>query len=131
VPTLLVFQNGHVAQHLMSGSEATTSKTVGTLRIPGEKPVQLVSGANGPSSKVRGQGLPGFNGDLLMHVEAHAAAWMRTTGATKGLLDISEVPCARGSGGGCAGLLPAMLPEGARLGVRAPGYDKVFVGTPD
>jgi RHS repeat-associated protein len=107
-------------------------KVAGVLHVPGEEPIPLLSGRSGPSEAVRGQGMPGFNGNQLMHVEGHAAAYMRTTGQREAVLDISKVPCEKGSGGGCAGLLPRMLPEGARLRVRGPeGYDQVFVGTPD
>jgi hypothetical protein len=91
----------------------------------------ITSGVAGPSQAVRGQGLPGFNGNQLTHVEGHAAAQMRTTGAQRGVLDINKDPCTAGSGGGCNGLLPRMLPEGAELTIRSPSGTRVYVGTPD
>jgi YD repeat-containing protein len=107
-------------------------KTQGVLQLPGEAPLPLQSGVKGPSEAVRGQGLPGFNGNQLTHVEGHAAAHMRSIGATYGTLDINKVPCSAGSGGGCDGLLPAMLPEGAQLRVRGPdGFDQTYTGLPD
>jgi hypothetical protein len=112
--------------------EYAGGKTSGMLHVPGGESVPLQSGVQGPSQAVRGQGLPGFNGNQLMHVEGHAAAYMRTNGIQNAVLDINQVPCAAGSGGGCAGLLPRMLPPGATLTVRGPGgYVQQFVGTPD
>ncbi len=105
-------------------------KTSGVLHVPGRAPVPLISGVKGPSEAVRGKGLPGFNGNQLMHVEGHAAAFMRTNGVQEAVLDISKVPCRKGAGGGCNGLLPRMLPPGSTLRVRGPGgYDTVFTGT--
>jgi hypothetical protein len=47
-------------------------------------------------------------------------------------LEINQVPCTRGRGGGCNGLLPSMLPGGAVLRVYGPeGYFQAFTGTPD
>jgi SCP1.201-like deaminase/Pretoxin HINT domain len=110
----------------------TGKKTAGVLQVEGQSPLPLLSGMNGPSQAIRGQGLPGFNGNQLAHVEGHAAAYMRTNGIKEAVLDINKVPCTAGSGGGCEGLLPKMLPEGATLRVRGPGgYDRTFVGLPD
>jgi hypothetical protein len=44
-------------------------------------------------------------------------------------LEINQVPCTAGNGGGCAGLLPSMLPPGAQLNVYGPdGYFQTFYG---
>jgi hypothetical protein len=83
----------------------TGGKTTGVLHVPGQEPLTLTSGVKGPSQAIRGQGLPGFNGNQLTHVEGHAAAHMRTTGAREAVLDINKAPCTQGSGGGCQGLL--------------------------
>jgi hypothetical protein len=110
----------------------TGGKTAGVLQVQGQSPLPLASGIRGPSQAIRGQGLPGFNGNQLTHVEGHAAAYMRSNGIKEAVLDINKVPCTAGSGGGCEGLLAKMLPEGASLRVRGPGgYDRTFVGLPD
>ena len=106
--------------------------TRGTLHIGGAAPLALKSGEKGPSMQVRGKGINGFNGNQLLHVEGHAAAQMRVTGAAAGDLEINRVPCTKGSGGGCDGLLPKMLPEGAKLRVYGPdGFYREYVGLPD
>jgi len=107
-------------------------KVSGVLHVPGNGSVPPMSGIDGPSQAARGQSLPGFNGNQLTHVGGHAAAFMRIDGSRVAVLDINKVPCSAGPGGGCAGLLPRMLPEGAVLTVRGPGgYSQIFVGTPD
>lgn len=106
--------------------------TRGTLHLPGAEPLSLKSGEDGPSMAVRGKGINGFNGNQLLHVEGHAAAQMRTTGAMGADLEINRIPCTKGNGGGCDGLLPKMLPEGARLRIYGPdGYYKEYTGLPD
>jgi hypothetical protein len=109
----------------------TGGKTTGVLHIPGQEPLTLTSGVKGPSQAIRGQGVPGFNGNQLTHVEGHAAAHMRTSGAREAVLDINKAPCTQGSGGGCQGLLERMLPKGARLRVRYPDGEQTFVGSSD
>jgi hypothetical protein len=109
----------------------TGGKTTGVVHIPGQEPLTLTSGVKGPSQAIRGQGFPGFNGNQLTHVEGHAAAHMRTTGAREAVLDINKAPCTQGSGGGCQGLLERMLPKGARLRVRYPGGEQTFIGSSD
>jgi hypothetical protein len=110
----------------------TQPKTVGRLHADGRDPIDLKSGVEGPSQAVRGKGLPGFNGNQLMHVEGHAAGYMRTNGIAEADLEINRIPCTVGSGGGCEGNLPRMLPEGARLNVYGPeGWFKSYVGLPD
>jgi hypothetical protein len=101
------------------------------LHVEGFEPLPLISGRGEPSLLIRGQGLPGFNGNQLMHVEGHAAAYMRTNGLNEAVLDINKIPCIAGPGGGCNGLLPRMLPEGARLTVRYPGGQVEYIGLPD
>jgi hypothetical protein len=110
----------------------TGGKTVGVLHVEGQEPLPLQSGVNGPSQAMPGQGLPGFNGNQPTNVEGHAAAYMRINGVNSAILDINKVPCTAGSGGGCEGLLPRMLPEGATLQLRGPGgYNFTFLGLPD
>jgi hypothetical protein len=109
----------------------TGGKTQGVLHMPGQQSLPLISGVNGPSQAVRGQGLPGFNGNQLTHVEGHAAAYMRTNNVSNAVLDINKAPCTAGSGGGCNGLLPRMLPEGATLTVRHPSGVDIYTGLPD
>jgi RHS repeat-associated protein len=109
----------------------TGGKTSGVLHVPDQPSISLTSGIAGPSQAVRGQGLPGFNGNQLTHVEGHAAAYMRTNNISEAVLDINKIPCTAGSGGGCNGLLPRMLPEGASLTVRYPGGQQTYIGIPD
>jgi hypothetical protein len=111
----------------------TYPKAAGVLHVAGqEQGIPLLSGISGPAEAVRGQGLPGFSGVQATHVEGHAAAYMRTNGIRSGNLEINRVPCEEGSGGGCNGLLPSMLPEGGILRVYGPeGYFKAFIGMPD
>ncbi len=125
------FMNPVESGRLPAYSE-TQPKTVGTLHAEGRDPLPLRSGIQGPSQEVRGKGLPGFNGNQLMHVEGHAAAYMRTNGIAEADLEINRIPCTAGSGGGCEGNLPRMLPEGARLNVYGPGgWFKSYLGLPD
>jgi hypothetical protein len=109
----------------------TGGKTSGMLHIPDQPSVPLQSGISGPSQAVRGQGLPGFNGNQLTHVEGHAAAYMRTNNISRAVLDINKAPCTQGSGGGCNGLLPRMLPPGSSLTVRYPDGVRTYTGGPD
>ena len=106
-------------------------KTNGVLHVDGMEPLAITSGVSGPSQAIRGQGLPGFNGNQLMHVEGHAAAHMRTNGIQSAVLDINKQPCMAGSGGGCNGLLPKMLPPNSTLIVRSPGGSFIYNGLPD
>lgn len=57
---------------------------------------------------------------------------VRTNRISDNVLEISKVPCTLGGGGGCAGLLPRMLPPGSRLTVRGPDdYFRIFFGLAD
>lgn len=107
--------------------------TVGRLHVEGGgKPLDLQSGEKGPSMAVRGKGINGFTGNQLLHVEGHASAHMRVNHIQQADLEINRVPCEKGAGGGCNGLLPRMLPEGARIRVYGPhGYFKEYIGLPD
>jgi hypothetical protein len=107
-------------------------RTVGRLHVDGAKPLDLQSGMKGPSMAIRGKGVTGFNGNQLLHVEGHAAAHMRANHIQQADLEINRVPCEKGSGGGCNGLLPRMLPEGARVRVYGPeGFFHEYIGLPD
>jgi hypothetical protein len=88
------------------------------LNVPGEEQgIPLLSGIKGPADAIRGSGLPSFSRNQLTHVEGHAAAYMRINDIMSADLEINQVPCPRGRGRGCNGLLPSMLPGGAVLRV--------------
>ena len=106
--------------------------TRGILHLPGQEPLALASGKQGPSMAVRNKGINGFTGNQLLHVEGHTSAQMRITGTMEADLEINRIPCIDGKGGGCDGLLPKMLPEGAKLRIYGPGgYYNEYVGLPD
>jgi SCP1.201-like deaminase len=106
----------------------TGGKTTGVL-ASSVGDIELLSGESGPAASFgRGQ-IPGRNGAIMWHVEAHAAATMRQLGLNEATLYINRVPCgpAQGWNGGCEFMLDRMLPPGARLRVVGPGgYDKIF-----
>jgi hypothetical protein len=104
-------------------------KTIGAFNAKGFDTVFLRSGENGWSVFLRGEHVRGFNGVQMTYVEGHAAALMRILRIRDAFLEINNVPCSKGPGGGCEGLLRLMLPEGASLTVRGPdGYRQTFVG---
>ena len=88
----------------------------------------LTSGAaGGPSGSFPAGTIPGRNGTLLYHVEAHAAALLRQQGLTQGTLYINRQPCVWGVKNGCSNMLDRMLPEGTDLRVVGPeGYERTF-----
>jgi hypothetical protein len=105
-------------------------KTQGILHVGGEEELPLISGYDGPSAEIAGKGLPGFNGHVLSHVEAHAAALMRLEEISEASLEINRIPCLGANG--CVANLPRMLPEGAQLNIWGPeGYFRTFIGLPD
>jgi hypothetical protein len=89
-------------------------KTSGTFIRPDGSEIPLVSGWHPPASQL--PSTPGMNIVTKMHVEAHAAATMRTEGLTTGTLWINKVPCPGIRG--CAYLLPRMVPTGAELTIH-------------
>jgi RHS repeat-associated protein len=111
-------------------------KTVGILNI-GNSQEPLVSGRNGPASDMS-EDAPGMTASMAIrdHVEAHAAARMRQTGANTAELWINNPngPCQGPMG--CDSNLPHMLSENASLTVHWPdgmgGWNsKTYVGLPD
>ncbi|HEX4212305.1 MAG TPA: DddA-like double-stranded DNA deaminase toxin [Candidatus Dormibacteraeota bacterium] len=90
----------------------------------------LESGYRGPSRRIAGRGVPGFNNITLGHVEGHAAAIMRMEGVRTAILEINRVPCQGRNG--CEVNLRRMLPPGARLHVFGPdSFFRSYVGDPD
>ena len=90
-------------------------KTSGTLVRPDGSEIPLVSGWSGPASAMP-KGTPGMNLITKAHVEAHAAAVMRTERLSEATLWINRAPCAGPTG--CATLLPRMVPTGSTLTVH-------------
>jgi RHS repeat-associated protein len=104
-------------------------KTTGILVADGQEYGPIVSGKSGPAADIP-RGTPGFNGVTKTHVEGHASAIMRQTGAINGTLYINNQPCLGPRG--CDSMLPRMLPEDATLRVVGPnGFDKTYTGIPD
>jgi RHS repeat-associated protein len=97
-------------------------RTVGVLRT-GDGDLPLQSGWAGPASAMP-KGTPGFDIVTRTHVEGHAAAAMRQSGATEGTLFINN-PTVCSS---CSSLLPRMLPTGSRLTVVTPSGSTPFLG---
>ena len=101
------------------------AKTTGILRV-GTQEISIVSGRTGFASDIP-RGTRGFSAYPKTHVEGHAAAYMRQTGAQSGTLYLNNIPCRS-----CEKLLARMLPEGATLRVVGPGgFEKVYRGLPD
>jgi RHS repeat-associated protein len=104
-------------------------QTTGVLRIDGVD-YKLESGYGGPSSMLPDKGNPGMNFNIRSHVEAHAAAIMRQTGAKEATLYLNRDPCPGIRG--CGAMLESMLPPRARLWVESPGNPfpgRPYVGT--
>lgn len=110
---------------------AFSGKTEGVLRV-GDEDVPLTSGYKGPSAELP-KPRPGMHGNILSHVEAHAAAVMRLQRVNRATLYINRIPCTGGTRApGCHLNLPRMLPEGAELTVHGPdGFKWVYRGLPD
>jgi hypothetical protein len=77
--------------------------------------IELQSGIPGPAASIP-LGTDGFDGVTRLHVEGHAAAFMRQEGITEGTLFINnpEICVSRTK------LLQEMLPPGGRLRVVLP-----------
>ena len=90
-------------------------KTSGAFVRSDGSVVDLVSGLSGPAtglSKPR----PGMNGNIVGHVEAHAAAIMRNEGLTSAELWINRMPC--GGSNGCMVNVSRMVPTGSTLTIH-------------
>jgi hypothetical protein len=104
--------------------------------VAGGQETTLRSGYDGPSSDMPADapGMPS-NFAVRAHVEAHAAAKMRSEGLTNADLWINNPngPCTGIRS--CDAMLPHMLPEGATLTVHYPhgnGWaSRTYVGIPD
>lgn len=57
-----------------------------------------------------------MNGNIVGHVEAHAAALMRQEGLTNATLYINRMPCPAVNG--CMVNLPRMVPRGSTLTIH-------------
>lgn len=108
----------------------------GSLDVSG-RIEDLRSGEGGPSDRLP-KPRPGMHGNILTHVEAHASAVMRMSGAEEAVLYINREPCrrkpveGRRNQLGCDAALPFMLPPGAKLTVYGPdGFCKVYRGKSD
>lgn len=109
---------------------AFSGKAEGVLRI-GDEDLPLKSGYKGPSAELP-KPRRGMHGNILSHVEAHAAAAMRLQRVNRATLYINRIPCADAKPPGCHLMLPRMLPEGAELTVYGPdGFKWVYRGIPD
>ena len=91
----------------------TEGKTEGVLVINGEQ-TKLLSGVQGPAQSMP-KGSPGQDIVTKTHVEGHAAALMRQTGANEATLYLNNSPC-----GSCNENLPSALPPNSTLRVVAP-----------
>jgi hypothetical protein len=99
-------------------------KTSGILYTPGNPPISLQSGYDGPAEGMP-PGSPGFDGLTLSHVEGHAAAVMQQGEIMEGTLYINNPNIC----GSCMRLLPTMLPPGAILNVVLPDNTVIqFIG---
>lgn len=103
-------------------------KTSGVLDLGDGQPAPLESGYDGPTSQLPPAPRPGtgMNGNILSHVEAHAAAQMRLTDVDNATLYINRVPCPGAKG--CEAMLHLMVPEGKTLTIYGPEYVRVVVG---
>lgn len=105
-------------------------KPSGLLDIDGQH-TPLVSGREGPTQQIPPPRTgTGMNGKLVTHVEAHAAAQLRVTGATNGTLYINRLPCSDPQPPyGCSEMLPRMVPRGSTLTIYGPdGFVRVVRG---
>jgi hypothetical protein len=89
-------------------------RTSGVLVRPDGSYVPLESGA-GPATSLP-KPRPGMNGLIVSHVEAHAAAIMRTEDLDTASLYINRFPC-YANGNGCLANLSRMVPTGSSLDV--------------
>ncbi len=89
-------------------------KTSGVLVRSNGSQVELQSGMDGPALDLP-KPRPGMNGNIVGHVEAHAAAIMRSEGLQDATLWINRMPC--GGGNGCMLNISRMLPSGSTLNI--------------
>jgi hypothetical protein len=98
--------------------------TRGVLTLESGAQIPLASGLKGPAA-VMPKGSPGFDAFTRTHVEGHAAALMRTEGASSATLYINNPRICPN----CSRLLPDMLPPGSQLTVVLPnGTRTPFLG---
>jgi Double-stranded DNA deaminase toxin A len=88
--------------------------TNGVLVRPNGSQVPLESGYDGPALDLP-KPRPGMNNNNVSHVEAHAAAIMRSEGLTEADLYINRMPCPGTNG--CMQLLSRMVPSGSTLNI--------------
>ncbi len=93
----------------------TGGRTSGVLVRPDGSQVPLVSGRSGGPALSLPKPRPGVNGNIVTHVEAHAAAVMRNEGLGDATLYINRVPC--GGRNGCMVNLSRMVPSGSTLNI--------------
>lgn len=89
-------------------------ETSGVLVRSDGSATDLTSGLKGPSALLP-KPRPGMNGNIVGHVESHAAALMRQEGLDEAALWINRAPC--GGPNGCAANLSRMVPQGSTLNV--------------
>jgi SCP1.201-like deaminase len=97
-------------------------KTAGILETT-EGDYYLISGKNGPASKMGGKG-SGFDNYTKTHVEGHAAALMHQLGIMEARVYVNNPRICTP----CTNLLPRMLPPGAKLEVVTPLGSQTFAG---
>ena len=76
--------------------------------------VPLESGYDGPALDLP-KPRPGMNGNFVSHVEAHAAAIMRSEGLDDATLYMNRMPC--GGPNGCMLNVSCMVPSGSMLNI--------------
>lgn len=86
-----------------------TSGVASTARLPNSKAGTVVR------RKDLAKPRPGMNGNIVSHVEAHAAALMRTQGMDEATLFINRMPCSGGNG--CLANISQMVPAGKTLNI--------------
>jgi hypothetical protein len=103
-------------------------RTRGILDLGDLGTMPLISKKDGPAD---GVDMPGKTKYISHHVETHAAAVMRDTGAARAVLYVNKLVC-EGRWYSCFEALPDMLPEGARLMIYSPrGKKREYIGLPD
>ena len=91
-----------------------SGKTSGVLVRSDGSQVPLRSGMDGPALDLP-KPRPNMNGNIVSHVEAHAAAIMRSEGLPDATLWMNRMPC--GGSNGCLLNLSRMVPTGSTLNV--------------
>ncbi len=93
----------------------TGQRTSGVLVREDGTQVALQSGRNGGPALSLPKPRPGMNGNIVTHVEAHAAAIMRKEGLKSATLWINRMPCS--SNNGCLYNVSRMVPTGSTLDI--------------